>query len=82
MVTFEGPGKVEEGGQAHGAYSHNYPSTKKKKTQKAILIPPSAEQQQCSASREFTAWELLQLSQGAFSAYTAYTGLCVWCVFH
>lgn len=45
MVTFEGPGKVGEGGQAHGAHSHNYPSTKRKKTKKAILIPPSAEQQ-------------------------------------
>lgn len=46
MVTFEGPGKVGEGGQAHGAHSHNYPGTKKKKTkQKAIMIPPSAEQQ-------------------------------------
>lgn len=45
MVTFAGPGKVGEGGQAHGAHSHNYPGTKKK--EKAILIPPSAEQQQC-----------------------------------
>lgn len=32
MVTFEGPGKVGEGGQAHGAHSHNYPGTKKKKS--------------------------------------------------
>lgn len=31
MVTLEGPGKVGEGGQAHGAHSHNYPGTKKKK---------------------------------------------------
>lgn len=54
----------------------------KKKKIKAILIPPPAEQQHCSANHEFTAWELLQLSQGAFSAYTAYTGLCVWYVFH
>lgn len=30
MVTFEGPGKVEEGGQTPGAHSHNYPGTEKK----------------------------------------------------
>lgn len=40
----------------------------------AILIPPSAEQQQHSASPEFTAWEPLQLSHGAFSACA---GLCL-----
>lgn len=43
----------------------------------AILIPPSAEQQQCSASCEFTVWELFQVSQGAFSVYT---GLCLVCL--
>lgn len=30
MVTFEGPGKVGEGGQAPTAHSHNYQGTKKR----------------------------------------------------
>jgi len=65
---------VGEESQARREHSHNYPGTKKS----AVLIPPSAEQQWHLASREFTAWELIQRSPGAF--FCLYWVFCLVCL--